>query len=62
MIGQSSRWLGAQKEYVSHNVLVLIYHFVLSIKYRRVVIDKHVDEIIAATREHWYLVPMLIES
>lgn len=51
-----------RNQYASHNVLVLIYHFVLSIKYRRVVIDKHVDEIIAATREHWYLVPMLIES
>ena len=39
----------SEKQYASHNVSVLIYHFVLSTKYRRVVIDKHVDEIIAET-------------
>lgn len=36
----------SEKQYASHNVSVLIYHFVLPTKYRRVVIDKHVDEII----------------
>lgn len=39
----------SEKQYASHNVSVLIYHFVLPTKYRRVVIDKHVDEIIAET-------------
>lgn len=39
----------SEKQYASHNVSVLIYHFVLPTKYHRVVIDKHVDEIIAET-------------
>lgn len=30
----------------SHNVSVLIYHYVCPVKYRRVVIDKRVDEIL----------------
>ena len=33
----------------SHNVSVLLYHFVCPAKYRRVVIDKKVDEIIKQT-------------
>lgn len=33
----------------SHNVSVLIYHYVCPAKYRRVVIDKKVDEIIKET-------------
>ena len=33
----------------SHNVSVLIYHYVCSAKYRRAVIDKEVDEIIKVT-------------
>ena len=33
----------------SHNVSVLVYHFVCSAKYRRVVINKEVDEIIRDT-------------
>ncbi|MBW1965517.1 MAG: IS200/IS605 family transposase [Deltaproteobacteria bacterium] len=33
----------------SHNVSVLIYHYVCPAKYRRVVIDKKVDEIIKQT-------------
>ena len=35
-------------EYIhkSHNVTVLIYHLVLPAKYRRVVIDSHVDEVL----------------
>jgi REP element-mobilizing transposase RayT len=33
----------------SHNVFVLIYHYVCPAKYRRVVIDKKVDEIIKET-------------
>ena len=30
----------------SHNVTILIYHFVLPAKYRRVVFDDHVDEVL----------------
>jgi REP element-mobilizing transposase RayT len=35
-------------EYIhkSHNVTILIYHFVLPAKYRRVVFDDHVDEVL----------------
>ncbi len=35
-------------EYIhkSHNVTVLIYHLVLPAKYRRVVFDDHVDDIL----------------
>ncbi len=33
----------------SHNVSILLYHFVCPAKYRRVVIDKKVDEIIKQT-------------
>ena len=35
-------------EYIhkSHNVTILIYHFVLPAKYRRVVFDHHVDEVL----------------
>ena len=33
----------------SHNVSVLMYHFVFPTKYRRVVIDPHVDEVITET-------------
>ncbi len=33
----------------SHNVSVLMYHFVFLTKYRRVVIDDHVDEVIKET-------------
>ena len=33
----------------SHNVSVLMYHFVFPTKYRRVVIDDHVDEVIKET-------------
>ena len=33
----------------SHNVSVLLYHYVCPAKYRRVVIDKKVDEIIKKT-------------
>ncbi len=35
-------------EYIhkSHNITVLIYHLVLPAKYRRVVIDSHVDEVL----------------
>ena len=35
-------------EYIhkSHNVTVLIYHLVLPAKYRRVVFDEHVDEVL----------------
>ena len=39
----------SEKQYASHNVSVLIYHFVLPTKYRRVMIDEHVNEIIAET-------------
>ena len=39
----------SEKQYASHNVSVLICHSVLPTKYRRVVVDKHVDEIIAET-------------
>ncbi len=35
----------------SHNVSVLMYHFVCPAKYRRVVIDEEVDEIIKRTCE-----------
>ena len=37
------------EKYASHNVSVLIYHFVLPTKYHRVLIDEHVDAIIAET-------------
>ena len=33
----------------SHNVSVFMYHFVFPTKYRRVVIDDHVDEVIKET-------------
>ena len=33
----------------AHNVSVLMYHFVFPTKYRRVVIDDHVDQVIAET-------------
>ena len=33
----------------SHNVSVLMYHFVFPTKYRRVVIDDDVDEVIKTT-------------
>jgi len=33
----------------SHNVSVLLYHYVCPAKYRKVVIDKRVDEIIKET-------------
>jgi len=38
--------MGKESEYVhkSHNVSILIYHFVCPTKYRRVIIDKEVDE------------------
>lgn len=39
----------SEKQYASHNVSVLIYHFVLPTKYCRVVVDEHMDEIIAET-------------
>ena len=39
----------SEKQYASHNVSVLICHSVLPTKYRRVVVDKHVDVIIAET-------------
>ena len=48
-MGKEKTPIMSEKQYASHNVSVLIYHFVLSTKYRRVVIDKHVDEIIAET-------------
>ena len=34
----------------SHNVSKLMYHFVMSAKYRRVVIDEKVDQVIKETR------------
>lgn len=38
-------------EYIhkSHNVSKLMYHFVLPAKYRRVVIDKKIDNVIKET-------------
>lgn len=40
-------------EYIhkSHNVSVLMYHFVCPAKYRRVVIDDEVDQVIRKTCE-----------
>lgn len=32
--------------YLSHNVLNLVYHFVCPTKYRRIVTDEHVDEVL----------------
>lgn len=48
-MGKEKTPIMSEKQYASHNVSVLIYHFVLPTKYRRVAIDKHVDEIIAET-------------
>lgn len=38
-------------EYIhkSHNVSKIMYHFVLPAKYRKVVIDEHVDQVIKET-------------
>jgi REP element-mobilizing transposase RayT len=33
----------------SHNVPVLIYHFVCPAKYRRVVLDENMDEVLKET-------------
>ena len=36
----------SEYKHKSHNVSVLMYHFVCPAKYRRVVIDEEVDEVI----------------
>ena len=49
IVGKEKISIMSEKQYASHNVSVLIYHFVLPTKYRRVMIDEHVNEIIAET-------------
>ena len=41
----------SEYKHKSHNVSVLMYHFVCPAKYRRVVIDEEVDEVIKETCE-----------
>jgi REP element-mobilizing transposase RayT len=38
--------MGSRYIHKQHNVSVLMYHLVCAAKYRRVVMDKHVDEIL----------------
>ncbi len=45
-MSQNSKYL-----HKSHNVTVLLYHFVISAKYRRVVITDSVDKVIVESRE-----------